>query len=291
VDEADFESRLQHKLDDHALSVEAAEQLRSFQEQGYLVLPGAIEPELIDRYLADLDRCKAQTPSPLKVTSPTFRGGRPYEPGIAEDHRSTRIVDSHYVLESARALLLHPVLKRFLHSLFERVPVLTQSLYFEYGSEQPVHQDTAYVIMNSPLRLAASWIALEDIAEGSGELCYYPGSHRFPDFRFSERFKHFDMARDGADAQARWLDWLHEEATRRGIELEVFRPKKGDVLIWHADLAHGGSPIRNPGATRRSLVGHYCPRGVLPLYAYYMPDKRRRYRHDAESAYMASFYP
>ena len=33
-------------------------------------------------------------------------------------------------------------------------------------------------------------------------------------------------------------------------------PKKGEALVWAANLAHGGAPIANPASTRRSLVVH-----------------------------------
>jgi hypothetical protein len=34
-------------------------------------------------------------------------------------------------------------------------------------------------------------------------------------------------------------------------------PKAGDALIWHAQVIHGGTPIRDPNRTRKSLVVHY----------------------------------
>jgi len=71
-----------------------------------------------------------------------------------------------------------------------------QSIYLEYGSQQSQHQDTAYVVAAKPLSLAACWIALEDIKEGSGELVYYPGSHWFEPFLFSGEFKSWTPKRD-----------------------------------------------------------------------------------------------
>jgi ectoine hydroxylase len=47
------------------------------------------------------------------------------------------------------------------------------------------------------------------------------------------------------------------------IEPREFLPRKGDVLIWHANLLHGGRAIAAPGATRRSLVAHYFAKDVL----------------------------
>ena len=40
-----------------------------------------------------------------------------------------------------------------------------------------------------------------------------------------------------------------------------FTAKAGDVLFWHHNLIHGGSPVTRAGATRRSLVGHYFADG------------------------------
>ena len=59
------------------------------------------------------------------------------------------------------------------------------------------------------------------------------------------------------------------EEEERGLELESFLPKKGDALIWSADLAHGGAPITDPALSRRSFVCHYCPAGARPYYFNY----------------------
>ncbi len=42
-----------------------------------------------------------------------------------------------------------------------------------------------------------------------------------------------------------------------------FTARAGDVLFWHHNLLHGGSPIARPDSTRRSLVAHYFARDVL----------------------------
>ena len=62
-------------------------------------------------------------------------------------------------------------------------------------------------------------------------------------------------------------------ARDRGIREERFVARKGDILVWHADLAHGGSPIRVEGRTRRSLVTHFCPRSVKPAYRRLIPQR------------------
>lgn len=52
----------------------------------------------------------------------------------------------------------------------------------------------------------------------------------------------------------------------RGLETKTFMAKKGDVLIWHGDLMHGGAPIQDQSITRKSLIAHLMPLGVMPTF-------------------------
>jgi phytanoyl-CoA hydroxylase len=42
----------------------------------------------------------------------------------------------------------------------------------------------------------------------------------------------------------------------QGLQPSIFLPKRGDLLIWHGALIHGGTPMQNPGLTRRSFICH-----------------------------------
>jgi len=48
-----------------------------------------------------------------------------------------------------------------------------------------------------------------------------------------------------------------------GFQREIFMPKKGDVLLWHANFIHGGSEVAEPELTRKSLVCHYFSNDVF----------------------------
>jgi ectoine hydroxylase-related dioxygenase (phytanoyl-CoA dioxygenase family) len=141
-----------------------------------------------------------------------------------------------------------------------------RTLSFDQGSQQGLHQDTAYVVVNRPMELAACWIALEDVQPGSGELMYVPGSHRYPDFDFGFGEKHWRGRPKDASMHSAWSRWITDEAARRDLKLQTFLACKGDILIWHADLAHGGAPVRDKSLTRQSLVGHFCPATARPYY-------------------------
>ena len=249
--------------------------LQDFIETGYVIFSGAVPVETVDEIIADKNRIYAEPEKfVLKKT------GSYIDPVTLEKlDRAHRVVDLFAISRAARDAISAPQVSQFLQVIFEDDPIAMQSIYFEYGSQQALHQDTAYVISEKPLSLAACWIALEDIKAGSGELVYYPRSHRFEPYLFSGEFKNWTPKRDGQEQHQAFLQGLHTQAKERGIERESFLARKGDILIWHADLAHGGAPIDLPDQTRMSLVAHFCPRSVKATYRQHIPDTYREVEH------------
>lgn len=289
TDRDDFYNKLRKQQFKGTINEDRFDQLQQWRTQGFVCLERAVEPELVDAYLSELGALKVQTPSPLAVTSVDFAEPELYTQERAAENPSVRTVDDYFHSEASRRVLFHRSIMEFLNIVFEREPVLTQSLNFERGAEQEVHQDTAFVIMTSPLEFVGVCIALEDVTPGSGELVYFPGSHRWPDYRFSGRFKHYDEERDGREHLNDWVRWIYQQAHERGTELAHFYPKKGDVFIWHGGLAYGGAPVTNEESSRHSLVGHFCAKGVRPLYMYYKPSQRKFYKRQGQR-YSSAYY-
>lgn len=277
IDRFDFEDELRERLRFGRIPGRLEADIRRFERDGFIVLENAAAEEEIARFESAI--------------SSAFRAGHPHlicqQPGSSTPRgvtaglgrRGTRIVDSYAVLPEALDLLSSPRLIEFLTVILEERPKLFQSLSFDMGSEQGLHQDTAYVVVDRPRELIACWIALEDVVPGSGELQYMVGSHRLPDFDFGGNKKHWDIATDRADSHDNWARWILEEGARRGYAIQKFFAKRGDILIWHADLAHGGSPIARPDVTRKSLVGHYCPESALPHYVKFAANRAATVSH------------
>jgi ectoine hydroxylase-related dioxygenase (phytanoyl-CoA dioxygenase family) len=246
-----------------------AERVCFFIDNGYVVLPGAVSPERVARLRADLDRLAVE-PVPeawveCRDDDPAYRVVRPMRKGDHEAlDRGTRILDTHSFLPSARDVVFAPATLRFLHLVFERPALAHQSLLFYRGSQQEVHQDSPFVRVSSPRELAASWTALEDVRPGSGELVYHPRSHRVAEYRFEGKYKWLTPGCGEGDS-------FHQHLTSEvsGLPQERLLARKGDVLIWHADLAHGGARIDDRSSSRLSLVAHYCPLGTWPMYREY----------------------
>ncbi|WP_118182401.1 hypothetical protein [Paraburkholderia phosphatilytica] len=57
-----------------------------------------------------------------------------------------------------------------------------------------------------------------------------------PDSPFGGNRKHFDADVDGGDVHDQWSDRLRGFAASSERGVERFLAKKGDILVWHADL-------------------------------------------------------
>jgi hypothetical protein len=261
------------KLEIGQIEESQAKRLEHWILNGYVVLEKAIAPELIDAAVGDLDRA--------------FDGGMPgvrfechkIAPGLVDWRpeiagHAAKVIDMHHFSPPARALMFADPISEFLGLIFESRAFASQTLGFIRGSGQEGHQDSAYVPYSIPRQFAATWIALEDVTIGAGELFYYPGSHRFNDFLYGNRYKSLvEAGRCGYTVERnevqRHVERLQKTARRRGIEKTVLEAKKGDVLVWHADLVHGGNPV-SADVTRKSLVTHYCPKRTSPLFTEHM---------------------
>lgn len=285
TDRSDAKEKLEQlrpSLDETAYS-----QLAFWLEHGYVIIESAVDPSLCGALAEEL-RDLYHNGSDVHIVQDPYEGGSGrnlVRPGTAAD--KMRIVDMYVHSRLAEATLLTAPITDFLRLIFAEDPLLFQGLTFEKGSQQGLHQDTAYVVVDRPMELAAAWIALEDVRPGSGELMYLDGSHRMPEWAFGGSSKHFDSAIHSQEEHSAWCRHLIERGEELGMSQQVFLPKQGDALIWSADLVHGGSPQEDPSLSRRSIVGHYCPASANPHYFSFTPEACKVARH---GAFIASAY-
>ena len=271
VDRPDALDAVEGRLEIGQISEVQAEQLRFWIANGYIILPGAIPARLADRALKDLDRAYAgEFPDLLFECGAKAPGHMAWDESL--NALPAKALDLHFFSKAIRELMFAPAITAFLGLVFESKAFASQSLTFLRGSAQDPHQDSAYVAYTVPRRFAASWVALEDVTIGAGELFYYEGSHRVADFVYGGRHKSVSEAKRLGPSSALpqeipgHVKSLRELASSGRYKKSVFAAKKGDALIWHADLAHGGNPISRD-VTRKSVVTHYCPKRQAPLFA------------------------
>jgi hypothetical protein len=169
----------------------------------------------------------------------------------------------HLWFDRAGELVFPPPVLRFLTQIYERPPVAFQTLTMRKGSEEGLHIDTGPLTLTEPMSLAGSWVALEDVQPLSGEFQFVPGSHRLPELLHHGTGKghNYDY-----DEYGKILTTTMRLCEERGLQTKTFPAKKGDVLIWHGDLMHGGAPIQDFARTRLSLIAHLMPLGVMPTF-------------------------
>ncbi len=259
------------KLDTGQITERQAEKLTFWVNNGYVILENAIDPALADRAALDLERAYAGEFPELKFECHAVAPDHiPWRPDI--NRHPAKALDIHHFSPAIRELMFADAITEFLGLIFEAKSFASQTLGFLRGSAQEGHQDSAYVAYTIPRQFAATWAALEHVTVGAGELFYYPGSHRFEDFTYKADYKSVHEAHRMSgemptrEQVERHVRSLEERAAERGIPKMQFAARKGDVLVWHADLVHGGNPVSRD-ITRKSIVTHYCPKHLSPLFA------------------------
>lgn len=264
IDLPDALDRLEARRRSGEIASGLAASLAFFISNGYVVLDLDVEEAILDEVVDAADRAWREKPADLAYAydGPARRMTHAEE---ARERRSRyRIHDLHSHSDAARELYLAPQLHDFVRVALGEEVVAIQSLFFEYGSQQLLHRDPVVVPIGAPGHLIASWIALEDIHPDCGPLVYVPGSHRLPYFELAPGEYEYDGRRMGPEVVEKGLAWEEEQYRRHGLERQMFTPKKGQALLWHASLSHGGSEVRDESLTRKSFVVHYSSRSTYP---------------------------
>jgi ectoine hydroxylase-related dioxygenase (phytanoyl-CoA dioxygenase family) len=179
----------------------------------------------------------------IRDTEPYFAAG------------ASRVQDAWYRSSAIRRLAAWARMRELLAAAYGRDPFPFQTLNFQCGSQQALHADTVHFHSKPERFMCGVWIALEDVAPGSGPLIYHPGSHRLP--VMTMRDAGVNRPDPGYEDYGRaYVPRFAERVAASGLPEARALLKKGWALVWAANLAHGGAPIETEGSTRRSLVVH-----------------------------------
>ena len=259
------------------------EKLEFWRENGYVVLEKVLPMHWLDLFWDEVeDTIKNHKKHTVKALVHGFNNDEPIAlkdtPKELLHGIKSRINDYHNTSIGAKRIMTHRHITTFLKAGLAPELAAFQSLVFEYSSQQPTHQDFPWVTSNIPSHLAAAWIPCEDVHADSGPLFYYPGSHKIPKFNFGRTGilkKEISLFNP-----IQFSEYLDKTCKELGIEKRILLIKKGDILIWHGGLAHGGSIINNLEMTRKSFVCHYSTLEAQP---------KHRYEHHKDSS-EASYY-
>jgi len=226
--------------------------------EGYTIIKGSIPRKTCVGLISRFKKLAAANP-------------RKFGTFVDRDGHYPRIVNLHAVLPELFELFSHNMVAYDVQAaLFDATPSLYTSLFYERGSAQPIHRDSPQFTTRPEYFFFGVWIALEDANEENGALDVIPGGHAIdePD-REAIALRHFPTLNDVPGSSNELWDSYQEEVTRRcrdlGLGKKTLCVESGDTVIWHPQLPHGGSPIKNIAKSRFSFVMHTTPVGV-PVY-------------------------
>lgn len=154
-------------------------------------------------------------------------------------------------------------LKELCRILLDGETAFFQSINFIKGSEQQTHSDSFHMTSYPEGGLLGIWIALEDVGPEQGPLHYYPGSHQLPYFMNDSFGNEGNKLMLGKLNYPPYASMIQEKIKQNGFQKQIFHAKKGDLLIWHANLLHGGEKHTNNELSRKSLVLHYMKKDCI----------------------------
>ena len=257
LDEPDAQRQIAQRARARELSAEEEANLRKFSEDGYFIIPVDLSVE--DAAAIDHDVDALWNTRPGNVAFAYDSPPRRFSEAIPSEHRKPRyrIHELQTASDVALRLYLDRTVHRYASLILGETAVATQSLYFEYGSQQALHRDSVVVPTPQFGRLVAAWIALEDIVPESGPLMYVPGSQRLPFYEFRPGQYVYDPSAHTAEDVKAAMAFYSKELERSKLQAKQFIARRGEVLFWHSALTHGGAQPTDPQRTRKSFVVHF----------------------------------
>jgi hypothetical protein len=228
----------------NTLPKEIQNQIKSFITDGYMILKSYFTKEEIEKHNGIIARLKSQDQIDFNYTNRK----------INQVHKHSEFIEKKFFKNEG-------LLQLFKYLLGEEI-IPFHTIHFLEGSEQKAHSDSIHMSTEPEGYLIAAWIALEATDENNGPLFYYPGSHKLPYLSCLD----YESGNNNwliGGKYSRYEDKVEEIVASKTFEKKYFHAEPGDVLIWHANLLHGGDPIKKQGRTRKSMVSHYFCKDVI----------------------------
>ncbi len=243
LDQSDPEEMIKVHPAFQSFSENIQQQLLQWNECGYMILPEFFSQRQMDKVDASLK------------TGLTKKENKKYS--------TNRLINLFKKNEEINTVFRDPRLLQIVSFILGRKALPYQTINFLKSASQAAHSDSVHLTTEPAGYLAGVWVALEDVQAGTGEFFCYPGSHKLP-YIYNEHFDHKNNFWNiDKDIHEKYEKRIAQLILDNGLKKKEYLPKKGDILIWHANLLHGSSPKVNTAATRKSLIMHYFAEGVL----------------------------
>ena len=254
-----------------------------YRRDGYLVVPGVLDPDHVGQCLAalgDLAADPALTPGRRDGTGAFIALEPTADAAGATAADRTDLIRKFGDFTDASPALLRAAMSARLHAALDALMgqgrVLLQEMALvkppRLSGEKPWHQDAAYFRGSDPNLMFGVWIALDPATRENGCMQVIPGSHR-------------RGPAPHVPAEDINLCTIRPDLLRLD-EREVLPMAPGDALVFHS-LIHHYTDANRSATRRRALQFHYHQVGL----AWTSLAAHRALYHDADGAYAGCTVP
>lgn len=249
--ESDFSLQILEKMN---VNNETKKNLKFFIKNGYIVLKNALSNQDVNKILNDFKKV---------LHSENYKKN----PEYFHYNKSPRVVEGWKKSKNIKKVCYNKKVNKFLNILYKRKPLPISTINFVRGTEQPLHSDYIHFGSVPELFLAGAWFALEDINKNNGPLNIVPKSHKLNTIDFTDlNLEIPKTTKELKDNYTFYEQYLKKLTKLKKLKSKKALMKKGDVLIWAANLLHGGTKIRIKEKTRYSQVVHYHFENLDKIY-------------------------
>ena len=226
-----------------------------FARDGYLVVPGVLDPATLGAVTAEATAICRGERGAIEGTSPAGPG----ESDVDVLRRHLCLHFPHKISPVLEHVARRPAVVDLLTAVIGPNVKLVQTMLFIKSEGRPGqawHQDE-YFIPTRDRSLTAAWIALDDATVENGCLWVIPGSHRrgvlYPDR------EHEDA---DFDCSVESYGFAYREADAVPVEVPA-----GALVLFDGYLLHRSLPNTGAHGMRRAFVSHYTSaESLLPWY-------------------------
>ena len=221
-------------------------QLISYQEDGYLLVEGFLDPTELERWRRVTNDAVAGRLSDPAAELTNQKNPQDYYARVFT--QAIRLADTHAEM---RTLIFDPPLARMAAMLAGADGMRLwhdQALIKPpWGNPTGWHLDNPYWSFSSPQAISF-WIALDDATLANGCMWYLPGTHK------TARYDNVGIGQNISDLFGHYPQWRQIEA--------VPAPCPAGSVVWHSGLIAHAAGVNMTPRPRRAMTCAFMPDGA-----------------------------
>ena len=217
----------------------------NMHEKGYSIIKLNLSKKFINNINKDIDDA-------------LNKGNIKKNPAIFHYNKNPRIVEAWKFSKNVSLLANNEHIKKILKYLYNSKPLPFSTINFIGGTEQPYHSDYIHFGSIPHKYLVGAWVALESTNHYNGPLTVIPGSHKLPIINYQDlNLKKPNSIYDLEKNYRVYENYVKNIIKYKKLKIKELHLKKGEAILWAANLLHGGVKMINKKLTRKSQVIHF----------------------------------